>query len=68
MVHTHTHKRRWWNVFQAVQSIIAVLKRISSGIADLRVKGKTRKPLGGNTEHFCDPAITKMSSTEHKMH
>lgn len=38
-----------------------VFKRMSSGISDLSVQDETRKPLGRNTEHLCDPAITKMS-------
>lgn len=56
-----THKRRWKSFFQAVQSsVIAQYLRVSSRIADLKVKGETIKPLGGNTEHLYDPAITKM--------
>lgn len=60
-VHTHTHTKEGGGTFFSTKRYSIVLKRISSRIADLSVKGETRKPLGGNTEHFCDPAITKMS-------
>lgn len=64
-----THKRVRGTFFRQYKVVsTSQCLRVSSGVEDPNEKGETIKPLGGNTEYLCAPAITKMFSTEHKTH